>query len=121
MELNDCPRCGNSYLAIRTDFYKDKREFVYCDCCGCIAEKEIWNSIRLEQQTPANWFDFEQQIMKCWNVTDDINAVYKGVGNTDMTKDQIMNALLGMQELYNLKFEELFNQFNTLMKTQQNQ
>lgn len=41
-KLPNC-RCGNSYLTIRTDIYKDKREFVYCDCCGALADMETWS------------------------------------------------------------------------------
>jgi hypothetical protein len=37
-----CPNCGNEYLAIRTDIYKDKREFFYCDCCGAMADRKTW-------------------------------------------------------------------------------
>lgn len=44
-ELKSCPECTNDYLAIRTDIYKDQREFVYCDCCGCMAPKSVWNLI----------------------------------------------------------------------------
>lgn len=45
-QLLPCPECQNEYLAIRTDIYEDKREFVYCDCCGCIAVRSVWNAIR---------------------------------------------------------------------------
>lgn len=48
-EPQDCPQCGNAYLAIRTDIHKDKREFVYCDTCGCLADRRVWNRI-----TPAH-------------------------------------------------------------------
>lgn len=44
-KLKDCHECGNEYLTIRTDIYKDKREFVYCDCCGLLAQKSVWNLI----------------------------------------------------------------------------
>lgn len=40
--VESCPTCGNAYLAIRTDLYKDKRPFVYCDCCGAMADKKTW-------------------------------------------------------------------------------
>ncbi len=36
--------CGNEYLAIRTDVYKDKREFVYCDCCGALGTVKLWQA-----------------------------------------------------------------------------
>jgi transcription elongation factor Elf1 len=41
----NCPECGNAHLAIRTDIYKDGREFVYCDCCGCLADRRVWDRI----------------------------------------------------------------------------
>lgn len=40
-ELADC-LCGNPYLAIRNDIYKDKRPFVYCDCCGALTTLPLW-------------------------------------------------------------------------------
>lgn len=60
-------------------------------------------------------FDLEQDIMKCWNVTDDINLVYKNVMENDMTTDDIANALLGLKTLYEMKFEELFRDFEVLI------
>ena len=41
-ELPNCAVCGNSYLAIKTHIYKDKREFIYCDCCGAMADRKTW-------------------------------------------------------------------------------
>lgn len=40
--LCDCPVCNNSYISIRTDIYKDKRQFVYCDVCGAMADIKLW-------------------------------------------------------------------------------
>jgi hypothetical protein len=63
-------------------------------------------------------FDLEQNIMKCWNVTDDINLLYENVmdSNPELTTDQIANALLGMHQLYEMKFEKLFRNFEQLVK-----
>ena len=60
-------------------------------------------------------FDLEQQIMKCWNVTDDIQLVYETVLDKEMTKDQIANCLLGMHQMYELKFNKLFDTFSELI------
>jgi hypothetical protein len=60
-------------------------------------------------------FDLEQNIMKCWNVTDDIDLVYKNVMESDMSNDDIANALLGLKTLYDMRFEELFNNFETMI------
>jgi len=61
-------------------------------------------------------FDLEQQIMACWNVTSDIETLFEGVIESDMTTDQIVNILLGMKQLYELKFDKLFNTFEQLIK-----
>ena len=63
-------------------------------------------------------FDLEQNIMKCWNVTDDIYLLYENVmdGVPEMTTDEIANALLGMHQLYEMKFEKLFRNFEQLVK-----
>lgn len=60
-------------------------------------------------------FDLEQNIMKCWNITDDIDLVYKNVMESDMSTDDIANALLGLKTLYDMRFEELFNNFDTMI------
>lgn len=60
-------------------------------------------------------FDLEQNIMKCWNITDDIDLVYKNVMESDMSNDDIANALLGLKTLYDMRFEELFNNFETMI------
>lgn len=67
-------------------------------------------------------FDLEQQIMDCWSVVDDVDAVYKYVGDhedfigMDPThSDKISNLLLGISSLYKLKFETLFSTFESLI------
>ena len=63
-------------------------------------------------------FDLEQDIMKCWNVTDDIDLLYRNVMDRDpeMTADEIANALLGIQTLYSMRFDEMFRHFEELIK-----
>ena len=59
-------------------------------------------------------FDLEQQIMACWNVTSDIDTLCESVCESDMTTDQIANILLGMKQLYELKFDKMFRTFEQL-------
>jgi hypothetical protein len=59
-------------------------------------------------------FDFEQQIQKCWLVTEDIAEVAEGVLERDLDKDQIVNALNGIQQLYELKFNKLWDMFESV-------
>lgn len=63
-------------------------------------------------------FDLEQSILKCWNVTDDIDLLYENVmdRSPEMTTDDIANALLGMKQIYEMKFEKLFSQFEKLVE-----
>ena len=61
-------------------------------------------------------FDFEQQIMSCWNITTDLKDLNEGVIESNLSKDQISNALMGIEQLYELRFNKLFQQFETLVR-----
>ena len=65
---------------------------------------------------PFNRFDFEQQIMSCWNVTTDLKDLAEGTLEHDLSQDQIANALIGMRELYELRFDKLFRQFEQMVR-----
>jgi hypothetical protein len=60
-------------------------------------------------------FDLEQSILNCWNVTSDINLLYENVMESNMSTDDIANALLGIESIYEMKFEKLFRQFEQLV------
>ena len=47
-----CGTCGNPCLAVRTDVHKDKREFMYCDCCGAMADRKTWNRAHPQASEP---------------------------------------------------------------------
>ena len=66
-------------------------------------------------------FDFEQQIMACWNVTSDIRTVTEYLLDApleDGREDKIANMLMGIEALYNAKFDKLFSQFEDLIREQ---
>ena len=62
----------------------------------------------------TNRFDFEQQIMDCWGVVDDIKTVYNADDLRELSKDEMQNLLLGLYTMYQLKFEILFKMFEDL-------
>jgi len=64
----------------------------------------------------ADRFELEQHIMKCWNVTEDIDLLNFNVLEKDISKDEISNFLLGLKTIYNAKFEDLFDNFSELIK-----
>lgn len=73
-------------------------------------------------------FDYEQQIMSCWNITSDLKDLSEEILEGNLSKDQIGNVLIGLEQLYNIRFEKLFRifeQFNrerySLLDTVKNQ
>ncbi len=64
-------------------------------------------------------FQFEQQIMECWNVTTDLKIVneYLLDGALDMDREnKIANMLMGIEALYEVKFNKLFRSFEQLIR-----
>lgn len=66
----------------------------------------------------ANRFDLEQEIMKCWNVVDDIDTLYETLGDRHLTQDEVLNALLGMKTMYQMKFDKMFRVFESMIHEQ---
>jgi hypothetical protein len=62
-----------------------------------------------------NAYDLEQQIMECWHITDDIKIVSEEIIEGDLSKDQISNVLLGLEQLYILRFNKLFRTYEQLL------
>ena len=56
-------------------------------------------------------FDFEQQIQKCWLVTDDIYDLSEAILERDLSHDQITNALFGLKEMNEIRFNKLWELF----------
>jgi hypothetical protein len=61
-------------------------------------------------------FDFEQQILKCWNVTEDLKDLDEGLfdGWLEFNQDNVSNHILGIANNYEIKFNKLWNQFETV-------
>ena len=67
-------------------------------------------------------FDLEQQIMQCWNVVDDIDMLYEYFGDNEFFTgmdskhaDEIMNCMLGLKTLYQVKFEKTWHTFEDVI------
>ena len=70
-------------------------------------------------------FDLEQSIMSCWQVLDDIDMVTKhfvddpewaGEHFSAQATDALMNKFFGIKEIYELKFNKLWNEFEQVAK-----
>ncbi len=62
-------------------------------------------------------FDLEQEILECWNVTKDIQNFYHA--REKMDEDEQMNYLLGLEALYEVKFQKLWDTFDECIKNKQ--
>ena len=63
-------------------------------------------------------FELEQQMMNCWNITTDLETLSNFVGDSDIepvTKDKLLNMLIGTRELYDLKFSQMLDTFSQLV------
>lgn len=54
-------------------------------------------------------FDMEQQLQDCWRVTDDLRDIYEAMMNGKMSQNSAENALMGIHELYEVKFQKLWS------------
>lgn len=69
-------------------------------------------------------FDLEQQIMECWNVTTDLKRVTEYLLDAPLEsgrEDKIANMLIGIEALYEVKFDRCFRTFEKLIKEMHDQ
>ena len=68
-------------------------------------------------ETNRNRFDLEQDIMNCWNVVTDIKELNRAMlDRRKLTDDEISNYLLGLETIYQVKFERLFETFEHMIR-----
>jgi len=59
-------------------------------------------------------FDLEQSILDCWHITDDLKALTSKYD--ELSEDQKLNILIGLIDLYQIKFENCFSDFEDYLK-----
>lgn len=71
-------------------------------------------------------FDLEDEIMKCWNITEDIDMIMERIldsksfeGMPAELSDKTANLLIGLKELYNLRFQRLWETFEYMVNDDQ--
>ena len=62
-------------------------------------------------------FDLEQNIMQCWNVCDDIQLLLDSWDKMD--EDAKLNFLIGLKQMYHLKFEHTWDNFEQCVRNRQ--
>jgi len=64
----------------------------------------------------SNRFELEQDILNAWKITDDISMLYENILEDEhIDKDTIANALLGLQTIYSMRFERMWNTFEDMV------
>lgn len=59
----------------------------------------------------SNRFDLEQEIMHCWSVVEDLKLLRENISDKIVTQDFQENFLLGLETIYQAKFEKLWETF----------
>lgn len=59
-------------------------------------------------------FELEQAILESWGITDDMGVLTEKW--SELTEDSKLNILIGLKELYTLKFETTFNLFEDFIQ-----
>jgi hypothetical protein len=63
-------------------------------------------------------FDLEQLILKNWEVVTEIKHLRELISDGKPTQDQIENYLLGLETIYEVKFNKLWDCFEELCQHQ---
>ena len=65
--------------------------------------------------------DLESAIMLAWQTSDDLELLFKHYGDhpTPMTEDEVLNALLGIKTLHDLRCEALMDTYCKKMELNQ--
>ena len=68
----------------------------------------------------SNMYEIEKSILDCWKVCNDLETVFIqiGDGEKEPSHDELMNTLMGMQQLYEWKFSQLFEAYENVLKLQ---
>ncbi len=61
-------------------------------------------------------FALEQQIMECWNIVEDLKITAAAITKENISPDRAVQVLEGLAILYQLKFEQTFNTFETVCR-----
>lgn len=65
--------------------------------------------------TDAN-FALEQDILKCWNFTDDIREVLNDLDSGHMSQENAVQALRAFADVYDNRFDRTFRRYETVCR-----
>ena len=69
-----------------------------------------------DRSVPVSVNTLHDSIMSAWHTVDDIKSLIKSAEN--MSEDQMINALLGLEIFADMRFQELFDTYENIMHNQ---
>ena len=67
-----------------------------------------------EKKERCSWFDFEQKILGCWHVTDELKTIIWYLESKNTNKEDAIRLLKALDTFYDVKFNELFDCFENV-------
>lgn len=61
-------------------------------------------------------FDLEQQIHNAWHLVDDLNTFEYALDNEDLSEDDIINLVIGIRTMADLRFKQLFSVYEQYLE-----
>jgi hypothetical protein len=61
-------------------------------------------------------FQLEQDIIKCWNVTDDVREVLNDLESGHMSQENAVAALRAFTDVYDNRFDRTFRRYETVCR-----
>ena len=55
----------------------------------------------------TRWFDVEQEILKCWDIKEDLKLITEKIEHDD----ELCNKILGVMHVYDMRFNKLWEHF----------
>lgn len=62
-------------------------------------------------------YTLEDHIYRCWNLVDDLKLL-KSMNNREWSRDKIDEFITGLIAIYDLKFEQMFQYYEDMLKEQ---
>jgi len=58
----------------------------------------------------------EEHIMQAWSTSEDIDILIEILGDQELDEDTLMNALIGIKTLHDMRCTKLFNEFENIVE-----
>jgi len=66
-----------------------------------------------------NIFDLEQKILRCWSLKEDLDTIVDRLVERDsVEKDELVNVLMGLSVLHDIRCSNLFDTYEIILKQQ---